>query len=35
MLKDSLGIEVAISTISNVEKKVSGYFENIYNAYLF
>jgi transposase len=31
MLKDSLGIEVAISTISNVEKKVSGYFENIYN----
>ena len=31
MLKDSLGIELAISTISNVEKKVSGYFENIYN----
>jgi transposase len=31
MLKDSLGIEVAISTISNVEKRISGYFENIYN----
>jgi transposase len=31
MLKDSLGIEVAISTISNVEKRISGYFENIYD----
>ena len=31
MLKDSLGIEVAISTISNVEERISGYFENIYN----
>jgi transposase len=31
MLKDSLGIEVAISTISNVEKRISEYFENIYN----
>jgi transposase len=31
MLHDSLGIKVSISTISNVEKKVSRYCEKIYN----
>jgi transposase len=30
MLKDSLGIEVCDATISNVEKKVSGYFDKMY-----